>query len=169
MINITFTTGDIFTSNADILVNPVNTSAISGRGLAKEFAKRYPNNQTYLEDVVDKYQYKGGDIVVFKPNRPNIKYIYNVFTKEDWRKPSQLDWILRGMSNIYDEIRNEIWFSTELNRVQFHREVPKSIAIPKLGCGATTGQLDWNDVKPIIVTAFDTDKDVIDLEVLIYE
>ena len=36
--------GNIFNSNCDFLVNPVNTVGIMGKGLALEFKKKFPNN-----------------------------------------------------------------------------------------------------------------------------
>jgi O-acetyl-ADP-ribose deacetylase (regulator of RNase III) len=44
---IVYKTGDIFTSNAEILVNPVNCKGVMGAGLAKQFRERFPEN--YLE------------------------------------------------------------------------------------------------------------------------
>jgi O-acetyl-ADP-ribose deacetylase (regulator of RNase III) len=38
------TFGDIFESNADLLVNPVNCVGTMGAGLAKLFKNRYPDN-----------------------------------------------------------------------------------------------------------------------------
>ena len=39
---ITFVNGDIFSSPAQVLTNPVNTVGVMGKGLALEFKARFP-------------------------------------------------------------------------------------------------------------------------------
>jgi len=39
-----YRTGDLFESNAEALVNTVNTFGVMGKGVALQFKKRFPNN-----------------------------------------------------------------------------------------------------------------------------
>jgi hypothetical protein len=39
---IRYQTGDIFTSSAQVIVNPVNCRGVMGAGLARAFKQRYP-------------------------------------------------------------------------------------------------------------------------------
>ena len=41
---LTFMKGDILESNAEALVNPVNTEGVMGKGLAFQFKNKFPNN-----------------------------------------------------------------------------------------------------------------------------
>ena len=64
---ITYKTGNIFDSDADILVNPVNNVGVAGAGLAKQFKIRYPEaNDYYVE------QCKKGSLVGM------VRFLYTV-------------------------------------------------------------------------------------------
>lgn len=41
---ISYTTGNLFDSHAQALVNTVNTQGVMGKGIALQFKERYPNN-----------------------------------------------------------------------------------------------------------------------------
>ena len=67
----------------------------------------------------------------------NPRFIINFPTKRHWRDKSRLEDIMDGMQALVEEVRE--------------RQI-SSIAIPPLGCGL--GGLEWNDVLPIIESAF---------------
>jgi O-acetyl-ADP-ribose deacetylase (regulator of RNase III) len=69
----------------------------------------------------------------------NPKYVINFPTKRHWRGKSKLVDIEAGLVALVDEVR---------------RRGIQSIAIPPLGCGL--GGLDWADVRPRIVAAFES-------------
>ena len=126
----------IFECQSKILVNPVNTVGVSGKGLALEFRQRFPDNY-------DRYRYcclngslSIGKILITK-GQPIIA---NIPTKDHWRDPSKIEWVVLGLNKL------------KTYMVKFNHS---SVAIPKLGCGL--GGLDWGIVKPII---HDTFKDV---------
>mgnify|MGYP002624596917 FL=1 len=49
MGRIVYIKGDLFSSNADYLVNAVNTVGVMGKGIAKSFKEKYPaTNDTYV-------------------------------------------------------------------------------------------------------------------------
>lgn len=138
MANITLMppTASIFDSKMKVLVNPVNTQGRSGKGLALEFAKRYPKQQKEYEGWCKVFKPKGGDF--FCCSDWDNPYIIYACTKEDPRNPSRLEWIEKVIESVE-------WGWLEMG---FYN----SFAIPALGCGL--GGLKWDDVRPIIEAAF---------------
>jgi O-acetyl-ADP-ribose deacetylase (regulator of RNase III) len=126
-----FVKGNIFDSPAQALINPVNTSGVMGKGLAKEFKFRYSNNyMEYIEAC------KNGNIAIGKlfGIQENGKIIINFPTKEKWQDLSKYEYISKGLDDLIKIIKKY--------RIE-------SIAIPKLGCG--NGGLEWDKVKKLIV------------------
>ncbi len=80
--------GNIFTSNAKVLVNTVNTVGIMGKGVALEFKKYYPKMYQEYKDLCDNNQLNIGDLHLYKTTN---KWILNFPTKKHWRNPSKLD------------------------------------------------------------------------------
>jgi O-acetyl-ADP-ribose deacetylase (regulator of RNase III) len=128
---IEYSTGDIFESGCDILVNACNIFGVSGAGIALEFKKRFPkHNELYVQ--MCKYGR-------FRPGRPEVITVGGIGliyfpTKSTWRLPSQLSYIRDGLNLM----RFQLLGMPEV----------KSVAIPALGCGL--GQLLWSEVKPLI-------------------
>ena len=109
--------GNLFESQAEVLVNTVNCVGVMGKGIALEFKKRYPQ-------MFDEYARlcREGQILPGKP------YLYtdlignkvlNFPTKDDWRTPSRLSYIQDGLE----------WFRSNYSKLGI-----KSIAFPPLGC-----------------------------------
>lgn len=118
---------DIFTSTCDYIVNPVNCVGVMGKGLALEFKKRYPQ---MFKDYVDRCNKK-----LVKPGEPYVyENIINFPTKNHWKFPSKLEWVLDGLSLIKKNFNN------------------CSIAIPPLGCGC--GGLDRASVAKKMLEMF---------------
>ena len=126
-----FTIGDMFSGEMKTLVNTVNCVGVMGKGIALEFKKRYP--EMYSEYVS---MCRSGDI---KPGTPYYyedilgRSVLNFPTKDHWRSPSKLSYIIDGLK----------WFRDNYERVGI-----TSIAFPPLGCG--NGGLTWNVVGPIM-------------------
>ena len=122
--------GDIFESNCSTIVNTVNCVGVMGNGIALEFKKRYPD--MFMEYVL---KCDRGEI------RPGIPYLYqkdgtsilNFPTKDNWRSPSRLSYVVDGLN----------WFVNNYEKLDI-----KSIAFPPLGCG--NGGLAWNIVGPLM-------------------
>ncbi|MBE6436414.1 MAG: phosphatase [Akkermansiaceae bacterium] len=122
--------GDIFESPAHVIVNTVNTVGVMGKGIALSFKKRYPAMFERYKAICEKGLLKTGKLMLFY----EADYWVLLFpTKEHWRNPSKLEYIEAGLQKF----------------VQTYAEKGiDSIAFPRLGCG--NGELDWNDVKPIM-------------------
>lgn len=123
--------GDIFESQATTLVNTVNCVGVMGKGIALEFKKKYPGMYSEYVDLC-----KAGRI------KPGIPYYYhdlcgisiiNFPTKDHWRSPSKLSYIISGLD----------WFRNHYESLGI-----KSIAFPPLGCG--NGGLPWTVVGPLM-------------------
>jgi len=120
--------GDIFQSSMQTLVNPVNTVGVMGAGLAKEFAKKYPEMEEEYKSYCAAYDFKIGKLLIYhySPHR----WILNFPTKGHWYNKSQLVYIDEGLD-------------TFVLTYKYHGI--ESIAFPKLGCGL--GGLAWPDVQ----------------------
>jgi appr-1-p processing enzyme family protein len=137
---ITFVNTDIFTSPAQALVNTVNCEGYMGKGLAYQFKLMYPEmNKDYVNAC------KRGDVVIGRMHtyQTNDKLIINFPTKNQWRKPSKMEYIKQGIEDLI-RIINE--------------QKIKSIAIPPLGSG--NGGLDWSEVRDLLSTSLESIQDV---------
>ena len=139
--------GDIFKSEAECIVNPVNCIGVMGKGLALKFKRKY--NKMFIDYVMRcrEGQVKTGQPYLYKAEG---RLILNFPTKQHWRDPSKLEYIEAGLKYFARNYRT--WEIT-------------SIAFPKLGCGC--GGLDWEkDVKPLMYKYLG---DFEDITVYLYE
>ena len=126
--------GDIFTENAEALVNSVNCVGVMGRGIALQFKNRFPENFKAYAKACERNEVRPGQMFVFETGRLTYpRYIINFPTKRHWRGKSRMEDIESGLDALNREIRE--------------RNI-KSIAIPPLG--SDLGGLNWNDVSPRI-------------------
>lgn len=126
--------GNIFHSNAEALVNPVNCVGVMGKGLALTFRITYPEMYKAYADRCACRRMRIGEIHAYKlPPGSKPIYILNFPTKLHWRDGSQLVWIVKGLNDLCKRV--------EVLGV-------KSVALPRLGCGL--GGLPWPRVKEIM-------------------
>ncbi|HEC39773.1 hypothetical protein LCGC14_0525690 [marine sediment metagenome] len=135
---------DIFKSEAEALVNTVNCVGIMGKGLAKEFKKRYPEMFKDYRKKCEKNQLKIGKIHLFKTLD---HLIVNFPTKIHWKNDSRLEWIEAGLQ----------YFVNNYKKWKI-----KSVAFPQLG--TNHGKLDWSSVKPLMISYLEP----LDIKVQIY-
>jgi O-acetyl-ADP-ribose deacetylase (regulator of RNase III) len=136
--------GDILTANAEALVNTVNCVGVMGRGIALQFRKAFPENFKVYEAACERKEVQPGKMLVFETGfLTGPKYIINFPTKRHWKGKSQMKDIEAGLPALLDEIK---------------KRGIRSVAVPPLGCGL--GGLDWNQVRPKIVRAFESLPDV---------
>ena len=122
--------GDIFDSPAQVIVNTVNTVGVMGKGLALSFKKRYPDMFESYKKVCEKHQLTIGKLML---HQEADHWILLFPTKENWRNPSKLEYIEKGLMKFVNT---------------YAEKHITSIAFPKLGCG--NGELDWNLVRPLM-------------------
>ena len=146
---ITYCTGNILESDAQALVNTVNTIGVMGKGLALQFKEAYPVNYKLYHEACKKGEVTVGKMFVTEENRlDNNRIIVNFPTKTDWRKPSEYSYIESGLK--------------DLKHLIITRKIT-SIAIPPLG--SHNGGLDWKRVKQMILNELSD----IDCNIIIYQ
>lgn len=130
MATIKYLKGDIFTSDAQVIVNTVNCKGVMGKGLALAFKQRYPDMfATYVQEC------KTGKLQIGRPTiyLKSTPWILNFPTKNHWRFPSKLEYLEKGLT----------FFAK-----QYKKAGITSIAFPKLG--AQNGLLSWDEVGPLM-------------------
>lgn len=132
---IKYIVGNIFESNAQALVNTVNTDGVMGKGIALQFKKLFPNNYTAYVVACANQTIGIGNLLVLEDSSliTSAKTIINFPTKISWRKPSEYVFIEKGLDDLVRIIND--------NNID-------SIAIPPLGAG--NGGLNWQKVKKLI-------------------
>ncbi len=147
---IKYLTGNILDSEAEALVNTVNTVGVMGKGIALQFKKAYPNNYKAYNQACKEERVRIGKLFVTKDGNVSTgeKLIINFPTKKNWRKPSEYEYIEKGLVDLLNVIDNY---------------KIKSIAIPPLGAG--NGGLEWQKVK-ILISKYLSH---VDVDVLVYE
>lgn len=131
--------GDLFASQAEALVNPVNCVGVSGKGLALEFKRRFPHNQRgYVDACKDGTLVPGKVLITTVWNTSSFPhFIAYVPTKTHWRNPSTLELVRLSIEALTREL--VICGIT-------------SVAVPALGCG--NGGLAWDDVFTLMTEAW---------------
>lgn len=133
---IDYITGNIFDTNAQCLVNPVNTVGVMGAGLALKFKRQYPHMFNMYKLHCNSGTLKVGSLMFYKSSvEKNSKIICLFPTKEHWKNPSKIEYIKLGLQSF----------------VQYYQEWNiTSVAFPLLGCGL--GGLDWeHEVQPLYI------------------
>ncbi|WP_374626724.1 macro domain-containing protein [Pandoraea sp.] len=123
--------GDMFTSNANAIVNTVNCVGVMGKGVAQEFRRRYPAMFDDYKARCDRGLVNLGEPYLYQ-DLSGLSII-NFPTKDHWRSPSRLSDIEAGLDYLAEHL--PMWGVS-------------SIAMPPLGCG--NGGLEWSEVGPLI-------------------
>lgn len=123
--------GDLFASDAQVLVNTVNCVGVMGKGIAQEFKKRYPAMFKDYASRCEDNRVRIGQPYLYRD--ASGKWILNFPTKRHWRSPSRIADIEAGLDYLAAHVSE--WNVT-------------SLAMPPLGCG--NGGLSWEEVGPLI-------------------
>ncbi len=130
-------TGDLLLSDAEGLINPVNTVGVMGKGLALQFKQAFPTNFAAYRKACARGELKPGKVLTVRVAHDGPRCIViNVPTKRHWREASRLDDVGASIDAMAGEIQ---------------RLGLRSVAIPALGCG--NGGLAWREVEPLISAA----------------
>lgn len=125
---ISYVSGDLLKSNAQTLVNAVNTVGVMGKGIALAFKQAYPEMFTQYQALCMAKQLEIGTLWLYKSPE---KWVLNFPTKINWRNPAKIEYIETGLQKFVES---------------YAGMGVTSIAFPRLGCGA--GGLDWEQVQP---------------------
>lgn len=146
---ITFTQGNLLEARAEALVNTVNTVGVMGKGIALMFKERFNENfRRYAAACKAKEVQTGKMFVTPVHELDGPRWIVNFPTKQHWRAPSRIEWVVDGLR--------------DLRRFLVEQQV-KSIAIPPLGAG--NGGLEWAEVREQIERALGD----LDIDILVFE
>lgn len=129
---IIYKTGNMFNSDANYFVDPCNLMGTSGKGLALQVKRRYPQSERIYQIICKSGKFDIGDILQV-PTDDN-KFILFFPTKKHWKDPSEYEYIERGLDSL-----------------KYHcQDIPKNsiVAVPQLGCGL--GGLKWDKVHDLI-------------------
>ena len=150
---ITYHEGNLFEANCQTLVCTVNCEGVMGKGIALEFKRGFPKMFTEYRNVCKHgnalrhggdlwlYTYENLSQLTLWVNKGDHNELITGWqskvlcfaTKEQWRYPSKLEWIERGLQEFVRRYKE--WGIT-------------SIAFPKLGCD--NGGLDWDKVQQLM-------------------
>lgn len=146
---ITFTQGNLLEARVEALVNTVNTVGVMGKGIALMFKERFDENfRLYAAACKAKEVQTGKMFVTPVHELDGPRWIVNFPTKQHWRAPSRMEWVIEGLQDL---------------RCFLIEQQVKSIAIPPLGAG--NGGLEWAEVREQIERALGD----LDIDILVFE
>ena len=126
-----YTQGNLLEADAEALVNTVNTVGVMGKGIALMFKERFSKNMKDYAIACKAKQVQTGKMFVTETGElMGPKWVVNFPTKQHWRSPSKMEWVVDGVR--------------DLKRFIVEEKV-RSIAIPPLGSG--NGGLTWLSVR----------------------
>ena len=122
--------GDLFKRKVDIQINAVNCVGVMGKGIAREFKKRYPDMYKDYKRACRKKLLYVGTLDIWDDAKIQI---INFPTKIDWKDKSRYEYIEKGLLELHAYLKN-------------FGEI--KVAMPALGCN--NGGLKWKKVKKMI-------------------
>ena len=138
--------GDIFTSDAEVIVNSVNCVGVMGKGIALEFKKRYPEMFAEYRKVCAQKDLNPGRVWVYQSKG---KIIFNAAVKDDWRDAARISWVESCLKRI----------------VELCRDMKiRSIALPWMG--AMNGWIPVDQIKDVTRRVMSAASDI---NVTVYE
>lgn len=147
---IRYTQGNLLDADAEAVVNTVNTVGVMGKGIALMFKEAFPDNFKRYASACKAEEIKVGKVFITERHElMGPKWIVNFPTKQHWRYPTKLAWVVAGLKDLHTFILDK---------------GIKSIALPPLGCG--NGGLDWDVVRTEIEAAL---SDLVDVEIIVFE
>lgn len=147
---IRYTQGNLLDAEVEAVVNTVNTVGVMGKGIALMFKDAFPDNFQRYEAACKAKEVRVGHMFVTERRElMGPKWIVNFPTKQHWRQPSKLEWVVDGLKDLRAVIQDK----------GIH-----SIAIPPLGSG--NGGLEWPEVRATIEAALASLEGV---DIVVYE
>ncbi|EHA3283596.1 MULTISPECIES: macro domain-containing protein [Enterobacteriaceae] len=137
--------GNIFTSNAKVLVNTVNCEGFMGAGIALEYRLRFPHMYEQYVNICEEELLRPGKLWIYKGAE---KWVLNFPTKDRWRSPSKDKYLRDGLEKFRSTYK--------------YRQI-ESIAFPLLG--AQNGGLEKGASLALMRTYLDD----LDIDIEIYE
>jgi O-acetyl-ADP-ribose deacetylase (regulator of RNase III) len=92
--------GNIFTTECQTIVNPVNCIGVMGAGIAYEFKLRFPEMYQRYKSFCENGMITIGNLWIYKINnqtKENYDYILSFPTKNHWKYPSKVEYLEKGL------------------------------------------------------------------------
>ena len=127
--------GDLLAArDLDAIVNPVNCVGTMGKGLALQFARRFPQIVAPYRDACRNGRMTTERVLIQELSADDQpRWVVNLATKIHWKNPSKLEYLETGLADMYRQLR---------------KTGAESVGIPPLGAGL--GGLEWNQVRKTI-------------------
>lgn len=122
--------GSLFASDATAIGHGVNVDGLMGSGIARQFAKLFPQMYMDYRALCNAKLLVPGQAQVYQT--PNLT-IYNIASQDRPGRNARLEWLSDG-------VHAALSHASAVGH--------SALALPKIGCGI--GGLDWNDVAPIL-------------------
>lgn len=129
---IEITSKNIFDSDKDMIVCPVNCLGVMGKGLALQFKEAFPDMFEHYRQICKQDLLAIGKLLIWS-GKGDTKDVLCFPTKHYWWRPSKMEYIEQGLEKFVNTYKNK--------NIQ-------SIAFPLLGAGC--GQLDNDEVLKIM-------------------
>jgi O-acetyl-ADP-ribose deacetylase (regulator of RNase III) len=129
--------GDILRTNAEVLVNAVNTEGVMTEGLGWRLRRAFPEMYQEYCQVCRRNMLPAGTVHFWLTGRETPRLIANVPIKRAWGDRPRIGWVGAGLEALASQVE---WRAI------------KSVAIPPLGC--EPGGLEWEKVHECTVRAF---------------
>lgn len=147
---IEYTKGNLLEADEEAVVNTINTVGVMGKGIALMFKERFPENFKAYKAACQAREVQVGSLFVTASDElGGPRWIVNFPTKQHWRNPTKIAWVIEGLKALREFI--------------IAKEI-RSIALPPLGCG--NGGLEWPVVRKLIEESL---ADLPSTRVLVYE
>lgn len=101
---ITILTGNIFTTKCTTIVNTVNCVGVMGAGIAYECRLRYPEMYEKYQALCKNNLLQIGTLWIYKASDKNI---LNFPTKTDWKQPSRIEYLEKGLQKFVDTYKEK--------------------------------------------------------------
>lgn len=99
---LSITTGNLFSSQCQTLVNTVNCVGVMGAGIALEFKLRYPEMFVRYVQHCRSERIDIGKLWLYKPPQPDKQWVLNFPTKRDWKHPSKVEYLQKGLQRFVE-------------------------------------------------------------------
>jgi O-acetyl-ADP-ribose deacetylase (regulator of RNase III) len=130
-VPIEFIKGDLFCNEElDGLAHGCNCAGVMGKGIAKEFRRRWPRMFEEYRRLCLAGEFTLGDVFVWKDSKP---IILNLATQESWKKRADLRAVERAINRM-------MIIALELGL--------RSVGLPRIGAGL--GGLPWSSVRMLL-------------------
>ena len=98
---ITFRQGNLLQAPVEALVNTVNTVGVMGKGIALMFKEAFPANFRAYEEACKRKEVRVGHMFVTENLAlEGPHWLINFPSKQHWRQPSKLEWIVEGLKDL---------------------------------------------------------------------